>query len=271
MRYTTLASGSNGNCTYVEGNDTRLLIDAGLTAKQLERNMETLGIDPGSMDAIVVTHEHIDHVRGVGVLARRYGLPIYASAGTWGAMASIIGKIKPEQIKTLELEMFLEIRGLKLEIFPTPHDTSGSIGLTVSDGRRRMGLATDSGYVTRGMGRRLLGCDAIILEANHDVRMLQEGPYPYALKRRVAGQQGHLSNRAAGEALVKFCEQGTRQVLLAHLSETNNRPELALETVATCLRDGGFAVALTLTNDRCGDAIALSVAPRYDAHPLVAV
>lgn len=270
MRYTTLASGSSGNCSYVESNDTKILIDAGMTGRKVERGLESLGINPRQVDALVVTHEHIDHVRGVGVLARRYGMRVLATEGTWAGMAGLVGDIPEEQIYTVSVDEKVAVKNLEMEVFPTPHDARSSIGLTFDDGKKRLGLATDAGYVTRGMGRRLTGCEAVILESNHDPLMLQEGPYPWYLKKRISGMQGHLSNQAAGEALVKLCDTGTRQVLLAHLSEENNHPEVAAGTVGNILKDHGYrAERQSLVNGRATEnTVRLHVASRYEAHAL---
>ncbi|WP_170292104.1 MBL fold metallo-hydrolase [Heliobacterium mobile] len=297
MRYTTIASGSSGNCSYIEGNDTRILVDAGLTGKQVEKGLSAVGVDPKRIDAVVVTHEHIDHVRGVGVLARRYKLPVYATEGTWEGMAGCIGKVPEEQVRVVDSDCKIAIKDVDVEIFPTPHDARQSIGITVSDGEKRVGLATDAGYVTRGMGRRLMGCEGLIFEANHDPHMLQYGPYPPHLKRRIASEKGHLSNPVCGEALAKLCDSGTRQIILAHLSAENNNPHVALQTVESILTERGHEVELTAADipavvglenvrtvaEQCclrwpgvpdkepqkpRERIRLAVAPRYEAHRL---
>ncbi|MZP29587.1 MBL fold metallo-hydrolase [Heliobacterium undosum] len=299
MRYTTIASGSSGNCAFVEGKQTRLLVDAGLTGKQVEKGLAAVGVDPRTIDAIVVTHEHIDHIRGVGVLARRYKLPVYASEGCWQGMENAIGDVPEAQVRVIDPNKKVTLNSLEIEAFATPHDAREPIGMTIDDGDSRLGIATDIGYVTRGMGRRLIDCQGLIFEANHDPKMLQTGPYPAYLKRRIASDKGHLSNPDAGEALVKLCEGGVRQVLLSHLSNENNRPDLAVHTVASILAENehtvdligdyappavvGLEGVMAVAEQRAlrwpeagaesrsggrAERVRLSVAPRYEPHPL---
>ncbi|ABZ83579.1 beta-lactamase protein [Heliomicrobium modesticaldum Ice1] len=295
MRYTTIASGSSGNCAFVEGKQTRLLVDAGLAGKAVEKGLAAVGVDPRTIDAIVVTHEHIDHIRGVGVLARRYKLPVYASEGCWEGMKHAIGDVPEAQVRLIDPNKKVTLKNLEIEAFPTPHDARAPIGMTIDDGDSRLGIATDIGYVTRGMGRRLIDCQGLIFEANYDPKLLQTGPYPAHLKRRIASDKGHLSNPDAGEALVKLCDGAVRQVLLSHLSQENNRPDLAVHTVASILTENEHAVQLVGdgavalegvlavaegralpwpepgAEGRSGartEQVRLSVAPRYEPHPL---
>ncbi|WP_170270163.1 MBL fold metallo-hydrolase [Heliorestis acidaminivorans] len=279
MRYTTLASGSSGNATYVENKASRILVDAGLSGKKIEKGLCDLGVDPSEIDALVVTHEHTDHVRGVGVLARRYGYKVYATEGTWKGMKKVIGKVEESQICTVKVDEKVAFQDLDMEIFPTPHDACEPIGLTFDDGKSRLGIATDVGYVTRAMGRKLLGCEALIFESNHDRKMLMEGPYPASLKRRVASKEGHLSNEEAGQVLAKLCDGGTKQIMLAHLSAENNHPALALDTVKTILQQQGYSVNKARSQAEQGclfsseeekekeSDLRLSIAPRYEIHP----
>ncbi|QGG48938.1 MBL fold metallo-hydrolase [Heliorestis convoluta] len=279
MRYTTIASGSSGNAIYVEHKESRILVDAGLSGKKIEKGLQEAGVDPSSIDAIVVTHEHIDHVRGVGVLARRYGYPVYATEGTWQGMSSKIGEVKEEQIYTIQVDDKVTIKDLEVETFPTPHDARQSIGLTFDDGNSRLGIATDIGYVTQAMGRKLLGCEALIFESNHDRQMLLQGPYPERLKRRVDSKEGHLSNEEAGRVLTKLCDGGTQQIMLAHLSAENNRPEIAVDTVKEVLQQEGYSVKawkkheeqgclFTEKENKKAADLRLTVAPRYEIHPM---
>lgn len=225
MKFSVLGSGSKGNCTLVEAGSTRLLIDNGFSGKELLSRLQCLGIDPESLTAVVVTHEHDDHVKGVGVLARRLNLPIYANTATHRAAEQRIGKASRREFATGEA---FAIDGLQVHPFAVSHDTVDPVGFVVSDGHSSLGYCTDTGKITRLIEHRLAQCQALILEANHDVRMLKEGPYPLALQHRVLSSQGHLANTDALTFAAGLAEARLRLLVLAHLSEINNHPDLVL-------------------------------------------
>ncbi len=228
-----LASGSKGNAIYVSDGRTSLLIDAGLSGKEIERRMRSRDLDPGSLDAILVSHEHADHVRGVGVLSRRYGLPVYISPDTDGAAAQQIKKIR--EVRHFECGRSFAIDDLTIHPFSTSHDASDSAGFTVQRNGVKIGIATDLGAATSVVRTHLRNCSLLVLESNHDPKMLMEGPYPWHLKQRVRGRTGHLANEASRDLLGELLHDGLGHVVLAHLSEQNNTPELALRAAAPVL------------------------------------
>ncbi len=254
MRIRTLMSGSSGNAIYIETSKTKILIDAGQAGRRLSQALEEgCGVKAGELDAILVTHAHRDHILGAGVMSRRYDLPLYATEGTWCEMESLIGPVAPEWRYYIDTEKTWQIGDIKIEPFPTSHDALEPIGVICSCGQKRVGMATDSGVFTTRMGNVLKNLDCLVLEANHDVKLLNEGPYPWPLKKRIAGVLGHLSNDGAGQALLKICEEKTKNVILAHLSEENNKPSLALETVQEALKSHQVSL----------ENIDIMVAPRH--------
>jgi phosphoribosyl 1,2-cyclic phosphodiesterase len=228
-----LASGSKGNAIYVSDGDTSLLIDAGLSGKEIERRMRSRDLDPTSLDAILVTHEHADHVRGVGVLSRRYDLPVYINPKTDGAAAGQIKKIR--DVRHFACGRSFTINDLTLHPFSTSHDASDSAGFTVQRDGIKIGIATDLGIATSVVRTHLKHCSLLILESNHDPQMLMEGPYPWYLKQRVRGRTGHLANEASRDLLGDLLHDRLIHVVLAHLSEQNNTPELALRAMTPVL------------------------------------
>lgn len=238
MRFSVLASGSSGNACYVESSDARLLIDAGLSARETERRLEQMGIKPASLTAIIITHEHLDHIKGAGVLSRRYDLPLYINQDTLLNAQKTLGKIsRPMIVRTGEA---LKINDLVVETFTKCHDAADPVGLIISVDGIRIGVATDLGRSTRLVEDRLRGCRALILEFNHDTVMLDQGPYPLFLKKRIKGRDGHLSNDQAGELLETICDHGLGHLVLAHLSETNNSPVVAYQKASDVLKGCGL-------------------------------
>ena len=236
MDYCSLMSGSWGNCHLIKAGDTTLLIDAGQSGKRILTNMALAGCSRDTvLSAIVVTHAHQDHIAGVGVLARRLRLPVYATEGTWFEMGAIAKTIPDDQKHIIGCEEKWGIGDIALEAFPTSHDALESVGFVLRHEEAALGIATDCGVFTSRMERTLQGMQALILEANHDTEMLKNGSYPYYLKRRIAGINGHLSNDDAGAALAKIAGEKTQQVVLAHLSQENNTREKALASVAGAL------------------------------------
>lgn len=260
MKIRTLMSGSSGNAIYIESRENRILIDAGQSGKCLAHALdEACGLTLDKLDAVLITHSHSDHVVGAGVISRRYKLPLYATEGTWQEMEQSIGSIKPELKHFFDSGDCLEIGDINIESFPTSHDALDSVGFVCSSGGKRVGIATDSGVFTARMARVLNNVDCLLLEANHDPEMLVKGRYPWPLKKRISGALGHLSNSEAGRALLKAMGEKTKKVLLAHLSEENNRPQLALDSVEEVMR----------TNRVDLKEVDISVAPRYTPGPLI--
>ena len=242
MKFCSLYSGSSGNSLFVSNNSTKILIDAGLSGKRIQSAMDAIKEDPREIGGIMVTHEHSDHIHGVGVLSRRFDLPIYANEKTWAAMKKDLGKIAEHNVKIFDFEAPFIIQDLQIEAFKTSHDAADSAGFVVSDGKSRLGIATDSGIITPEMRSALCGCDLVVLESNHDVSMLEAGSYPFYLKQRIKSDFGHLSNETAGDLALALVQEGTRKLVLAHLSQENNYPLLAYETTARILTGSGVVL-----------------------------
>jgi phosphoribosyl 1,2-cyclic phosphodiesterase len=227
MRFSVLASGSGGNACYVETNQTKLLIDAGLSCSECLKRLRGVGVTPERLDGIFITHEHGDHIRGTGALARRLRVPVYINNGTLRRGLRSLGNIaQPVIIRTGQP---MTVKDLLVETFTKCHDAADPMGIVITSRGIRMGIITDLGRSTAVVEDRLKGCRALVMEFNHDERMLEEGPYPLHLKRRIRGPDGHLSNDQAKELLMTVSHEDLSVVVLAHLSETNNLPEKALE------------------------------------------
>ena len=232
MRFCALSSGSNGNCSFVETKEHRILIDIGLSAKKIEGLLREKGIEPGTITAVFVTHEHADHIAGVGVWARRYKVPVMATAGTWKGMERTIKEIPGELRFEIVSGKGYRMSDLRIEAIPTMHDANDPCCYTIESDGCKVSVITDTGMVTDTMLRHLSQSDLAVLESNHDINMLLTGPYPEPLKHRIRGNFGHLSNEDCGKAIASVRgvnPQGT--FLLGHLSEENNTPALALKTV----------------------------------------
>ena len=227
MRFSVLGSGSRGNAVYIEAGNSSVLIDAGFSGKELQKRMETIGRDLADVNAICITHEHGDHINGAGVVSRRYEIPIIINGGTLEAASSKMGKLFGATI--FSAGESIEVGDLQIRSFCISHDTADPVGYVVSNGHKRLGYLTDTGKVSHLMARRLLSCQGIILEFNHDLEMLKDGPYPLPLQQRVRSSRGHLSNDDAADFLTELMEGEIREVVLAHLSEKNNTVELARE------------------------------------------
>ncbi len=257
MRFCILASGSGGNACYVETDSTRVLIDAGLSARETERRLKLIGIQLASIDALIITHEHADHIKGAGPLTRGYDCPLYINQKTLENGQETLGRLTNPVI--VQTGQDLKIKDLNVETFTKCHDAADPIGLVISFDGFRIGLATDLGRSTRLIENRLKGCHALILEFNHDLRMLEEGPYPLHLKQRIKGRHGHLSNEQAGELLEVLCHRNLKKVVLAHLSRANNYPEKAYQHAADVLNRCGLGgIDILISNqDNTGPMIEL--------------
>lgn len=233
MRFSVLASGSGGNVCYVETAQARVLVDAGLSCGETIRRLETLGVDPDSLDGVVITHEHADHIRGAGPLARRLHLPVYMNSPTLGRGTRMLGSVpSPVSIHTGQT---ITVKDLLIETFTKCHDAADPMGVVLCSGGARLGIITDLGRSTRVVEDRLRGCRALIVEFNHDEKMLEEGPYPLELKRRIRGDHGHLSNGQAACLVKALLHPDLAWVIPAHLSEINNEPGKALRAVREAL------------------------------------
>ena len=237
IRFCPAASGSNGNCSYFSTGKTTILIDAGLSGVRIEARLNSVGASAAEVGAIFVTHEHSDHVAGVGVLSRRFDIPVYATAGTWAAMERdrAVGRVAPKNRRLIYNEENVLFNDLVLRPFAIPHDAAEPVGYAVSAQGAKVVVATDIGCVTGAVRENILGADIILLESNHDEEMVKNGRYPEALKSRILGSKGHLSNTNCGKLLAEVISDRVKHVYLGHLSDENNNPGLAYETVRAIL------------------------------------
>lgn len=246
--FASLGSGSQGNATLVSDGDTCVLVDCGFTLKETQRRLALLGVCASQLDAVLLTHEHTDHVSGVGPLARRYKLPVYLTPGTW--RAGRLGRIAPEQRCWVTPQQRFVINGLTINPVTVPHDAREPVQFCISAAGRRLGLLTDLGHPSAHVIDAFRGCDALMLECNHDEQLLRTGPYPASLKRRVGGRWGHLANRQAATLLQQLGLDRLQHIVCSHLSEHNNRSELALEALHPLL--DGDAARLTIATQHHG-------------------
>ncbi len=233
MRFALLGSGSRGNATLVTKGKTALLIDCGFSARELAARLGRFGMEPTALSAIVVTHEHNDHIAGVGAVARRYKLPVWMSHGSYRGGEKRLGELP--QRHNLNCHERFEVGELELQPFPVPHDAREPCQFVVGDGDRRLGILTDAGRSTQHIESCLDNCDALILECNHDPQMLAEGPYPPSLQARVGGPLGHLSNGQSAELLGRLKGDRLQHLVAAHISEKNNLPELATTALSEAI------------------------------------
>jgi phosphoribosyl 1,2-cyclic phosphodiesterase len=240
VKVTVLGSGSSGNSILVESARTRLLVDAGFSGRDLERRLAIVGVDPASIDALFVTHEHGDHTRGIGIFARRWRFPLYLSDRTRVACSSLLSGT--EIVRSYSCAQPVAIGDLRIEPFLTIHDAVDPFAVTVTEvaSGEKLGIATDLGRPNAAVRHALRDCDILILEANHDEILLRESVYPWSVKTRIAGSHGHLSNRAAGELAAEIAHPGLACVVLAHLSEQANEPALAEDAVRARLEPLGY-------------------------------
>jgi phosphoribosyl 1,2-cyclic phosphodiesterase len=259
----TLFSSSEGNCVYIKNKGEEYLIDAGVSARTIECTLKELGTSLAGINAIFITHEHSDHIRGLETISKYYKIPVYAPAACCQA-------ISQNYIHTalclnpLELPVSVEFGETTVTPFSTPHDSVASCGYVVDFGDFKFGLATDMGYITKAAAKALTGCEAVVIESNHDIEMLKKGPYPYHLKKRILGNYGHLSNAACAEFLPYLVLNGTKCIALAHLSAENNTPEVAYTESGNLLKSKGISVC---TPETPGD-VNIAVAPRRGIYVL---
>lgn len=237
IKLASLFSGSSGNAIYITNNSTHLLVDAGLSGKKIEESLACTGVNIREIHGILISHEHMDHVLGAGILARRYKIPIYANQKTLKAMEGQLKKVPAECIRTFVTGQPFEIGDIRVNSFSTPHDAVESVGFNFHYENKKVTIATDIGHIHKTLLQSLEGSDMILIESNHDIEMLKVGRYPWPLKQRILGDTGHLCNELAGKVVAYLATKGTQKFLLGHLSKENNFPELAFETVKNALQE----------------------------------
>lgn len=240
MKFCSLYSGSSGNCQFIKTEKTKILIDAGLSGKKIQEALKSIGEEAVDIKGIFVTHEHIDHIKSVGILSRRFNIPIYANPETWEAMQSSIGDIKSENTKILDDG--IEIGDLYIQPFDISHDAAKPVGYKIFNKNKKISLLTDTGCITPAIKQNVMDSDLLLIESNHDEDMVLIGSYPWPLKKRVLSEVGHMSNELAGNLLTQILKKGTETVLLGHLSKENNFPELAFKTVENILNANGISI-----------------------------
>ena len=231
LNFCSLYSGSSGNSLFVQTENTKLLIDAGVSAKKIQEALEGLQVDPSSIDGILITHEHTDHVQGLGTFAKKYNVPVFVNNKTLDYMPKQKEKLGKNNIKNFEVGEKFEINDLKIKSFSIPHDAANPCAFLLSKDDKSIGIATDIGHMTNSIIKELEPSDFLLLEANYEPEVLKFSPYPYKLKQRIAGPNGHLPNEEAGKTISYLLKNNLKQAMLGHLSKENNFPELAYKTV----------------------------------------
>lgn len=243
MNYCSIGSGSSGNCHYVGYKDTNILIDAGLSGKRITNGLNEIDVDASKLNGIFVTHEHTDHIKGVGILSRKYDLPIFINYKTWLAIENKIGKVKESNINIFENEEIYAIGDMAIKPFSITHDAADPVAFNLFNEKdEKISVATDIGHISDSIRENILGSKLVVLESNYDKEMLLMGSYTYMLKKRVMSDRGHLSNESAAKFAVDLIKNGTEDILLAHLSRENNFPALAFETSNSILTENGMKI-----------------------------
>ncbi|MBR0491767.1 MAG: MBL fold metallo-hydrolase [Clostridia bacterium] len=257
LNFCSLYSGSSGNSLFVQSENTNLLVDCGVSAKKIETALTDLNINPNSIDGILITHEHSDHVQGLGVFAKKFNVPVFVNKQTLDAMPKQKEKLEScnANITNFEVGDHLEIKNLKIKSFSIPHDAANPCGFTITDNCKTIGIATDIGHMTTDILKELEPSDFLLLESNYDPEVLKCSPYPYHLKQRIAGPNGHLPNEMAGKTISYLLKSNLKKAMLGHLSKENNFPELAYKSVVEEL----------ISNSYDENSLSLSVASR-DVH-----
>ncbi len=254
LNFCSLYSGSSGNSLFVQSENTNLLIDCGVSAKKIETALNGLNIDPNSINGILITHEHSDHVQGLGIFAKKFNVPVFVNKKTLDAMPKQKEKLEScnANINNFEVGDHFEINNLKIKSFAIPHDAANPCGFTITDNRKTIGIATDIGHMTTNILKELEPSNFLLLESNYDLEVLKCSPYPYHLKQRIAGPNGHLPNEEAGKTISYLLKSNLKRAMLGHLSKENNFPELAYKSV----------VEEIMGNNNKENALQLSVASR---------
>ena len=236
MIFCPLYSGSSGNSIFVASKNTKILVDVGMPGKSIESALKQIDQNPIDIDGIFITHEHSDHIKGAGIISRRYDIPIYANENTWRVMETKIGKIKESNAIIIENNS-VDIKDMHIVSYNISHDAAAPIGFALYSENKKACIATDLGYFSDEVKTMIKDADVVLLESNHDVEMVKFGPYPYPLKRRILSDVGHLSNEACGKAIVEIMNDKQKHIILGHLSKTNNYPDLAYQTVLSILKE----------------------------------
>ncbi|MDP4094051.1 MAG: MBL fold metallo-hydrolase [Bacillota bacterium] len=237
IKFCSLFSGSSGNSIFISSGETKLLVDAGLSAKKIKAALGSIGEEPGNLSAVLISHEHSDHTKGAGIMSRMFNLPVYANENTWKAMETEIGPVDSENRMYFETSEGFDIGDIHVKAFHIPHDASEPVGFNFFIEGKKVTTATDIGHINDELLSCLEESELLLLESNHDVEMLKVGPYPWNLKKRIMGDRGHLSNETAGKVIAYLAAKGTRRFLLGHLSKENNFPELAYQTVKNVINE----------------------------------
>lgn len=261
LNFCSLYSGSSGNSLLIKTENTNILIDAGVSSKKIELALNSLEIEPNKLDGILITHEHTDHVQGLGTFAKKFDLPVFVNNKTLDAMPKQKEKISEKNIHFIKNEEFFEIKDLKIKPFAIPHDAANPCGFSITKADKKISIATDIGHMTNGIIKNLEDSLFVLLESNYDPDVLMYSKYPYPLKTRIAGPTGHLSNEIAGKTIAHLLNSGLQRAMLGHLSKESNFPELAYKTVMEEL----------LSNNLKNDSFQLSVAKREEPSPLISI
>lgn len=260
FQFCSLYSGSTGNSSIVQSNKTKILVDVGESAKKIAEALASINVDPFSIDAILITHEHSDHVKGLAVFSKKYNVPVYANIETWNAMQKYKEKLNEENIKTFTFNKF-KIGDIEVNPFPIPHDAANPCGFNLFHDNKKMSIATDIGHMSKEIITNLSDSSFLLLEANYEPEVLKCSSYPYMLKERIKGPNGHLSNSDAGKTISYLVDHGLNKVMLGHLSKENNFPELAYKTVVEELIEHNYDE----------NSLSLSIANRYETSPIIDV
>ena len=248
MRFTTFASGSSGNCALLSMDGVHLLLDAGISYRRIRENLSLSGLTPGDLSAVLITHEHADHIGGLTTMIKHCSVPVCAPRTVANRLRCTVAGVE-QCLREIPVGEPFELGGLRLLAFHTPHDTDESVGWRI-EGSGCFALATDMGCVTEEIRAGLTGADAVLIEANHDEEMLRYGPYPAALKRRILSDRGHLSNENCGALAAYLADRGTKQIILGHLSRENNTPAKAFQAVQAALTGRGAALYVAPAAER---------------------
>ena len=260
FQFCSLYSGSTGNSSIVQSNKTKILVDVGESAKKIAEALASINVDPFSIDAILITHEHSDHIKGLAVFSKKYNVPVYANIETWNAMQKYKEKLNEENIKTFTFNKF-KIGDIEVNPFPIPHDAANPCGFNLFHDNKKMSIATDIGHMSKEIITNLSDSSFLLLEANYEPEILKCSSYPYMLKERIKGPNGHLSNSDAGKTISYLVDHGLNKVMLGHLSKENNFPELAYKTIVEELIEHNYDE----------NSLSLSIANRYETSPIIDV
>lgn len=261
LEFCSLYSGSSGNCLFVRSKETNLLIDCGTSCKKVCEGLASIDSSIENIDAILVTHEHSDHVQGLGMVSKKFNIPVYANLETWKAMEKQKEKIDERNIKVFKNDEDFFFNDLTIHPFSTPHDAANPCGFNIHNGKRKISIATDLGHMDNDLFNQLQESSFVLLESNYDPEILKVSKYPFHLKQRIAGPQGHLSNETAGKTISALMKKNLKEVMLGHLSKENNFPELAYQTVAEQLMDNNADI----------NTIKISVASRSNPGKIVKI